>query len=123
MCDFERHGGERARQVIAAEFESANPKIALMLALHVGAPFGDRVAFHRLVAKRSSGRDPIPERAGFEIEVERASVRPEWFDSDRAGRARDVCRDSQAKEGEESEAERRWWLHRQFQTAPAGDVF
>src|SRR5690349_803573 len=69
------HGRERALRSIAVQLVAADPVIALVLAFHVAAPPGDRVALDRLAAKCLALGRPVLERARLEIEVERFAVR------------------------------------------------
>src|SRR5262249_35003612 len=71
----ERNRGERALRSVAVPFVAADPILALVLAFHIAAPPGDRVALDRLAAKSLALGRPILERAGLKIEVERLAVR------------------------------------------------
>ncbi len=74
---LERGRGERALGLVAkGDFESADPVVAGVLALHAAAAGRDGVAFDRLLGEGVARGDPMFERAFLEVEVERFAVEP-----------------------------------------------
>src|ERR1043166_6256258 len=80
MSDLEGRGGERSLGVVPMCFKSADPVIAMVIAVHVVAAFGNGVALDRLLIESISSGGPVAKRAVLEIEVERLAIEADWLD-------------------------------------------
>src|SRR5262245_4448256 len=77
MRHLERHARQRPRRLVAQALVAADPVVSLVLALVVAAPRKNRIALDRLPLKRLALGDPVLERAGLEVEIERLTVGPD----------------------------------------------
>ena len=67
---FEPYGCKRALRLVSADFKSADPIVAAMLAFHIAPAAGDCVALNGLFFKGDSLSRPVFEGARLEIEIE-----------------------------------------------------
>src|SRR3989442_9455752 len=92
---------QRALGFVASDFIRADPEIASMLALHVGATFSDCVTFDWLAFEGFAGGGPVLQRAAFKIKVEWLAVSADRRDAFRRGSKfrRNTNEQREAKEG------------------------
>src|SRR4051794_14390338 len=74
LGDFEGDRGQRALGLVARNFESSDPVIALVVAAHIGATGGDGIALDGLARECLAGCDPVFKRAVLKIQIHRAAI-------------------------------------------------
>src|SRR5262245_44184415 len=85
LGNFERQGSERSFGIVADFFEAADPVTALVIAPHVAAARGNRVALNGLALERLAFGLPVFEGARFEVEIERFAILADGPDACRRG--------------------------------------
>ena len=75
VSHLEGHGGERSLRVIARALEAADPKLALVVRLHVGAALGDHISTDQGLIERLAVSLPIAQIARLKSQVQRPPIR------------------------------------------------